>query len=609
MATDKPLTLRRQKGSTSSKQRQRSDSLQVEVLVDTGVFHLDQPFSYFVPEEMRDSVCVGSLVRVPFKNDLRNGVVLSTSSSHQAALKPICGLLSSVCLRESFLEYTKKVSERYISNQASILSAALPSFTKTANEASQANFRHVRRSSKPQRKLFLLNRLESIESRVQRMASNAKGSNLLIIVPTQKDIERLKLGLPRLEQLVVEIGSHLSPSHRRKNFQVAATAQSLIVIGTRSAILAPMATVDEIVVADDSVEHFQEQKAPYWNLRDMALLRSEAEHCNLSFISHSPSLELARLVDLGWISLVSERRFLTGHRASIATEPDSYHGTIRKALKIGPVLVSVADRGYANTFSCQRCRNRALCKCGGRLLMGTKNHYSCSICDYQSDQWRCHTCQSDQIRIIRGGAEKIVEELGKAFPKVAVFTSTGDKQITQVDPSPCIVVSTFGVEPEVHGQYAGAVLLNGEALLNRPFIRAEEELRFRWFKLAAKVRSSGFIYLSLPSRHHLSQALIADNVMRAIRFESAEREAVALPPSFRILQVSGEERSMSALRRKLLEQFKELEILASSDNRTIHLKVSHQCAQSLSISLKALQKYRSAAGLELLSIRVDPYKV
>ncbi|MGA1402643.1 MAG: hypothetical protein ACO312_05840, partial [Candidatus Nanopelagicaceae bacterium] len=75
MATDKPLILRRQKGKTVIKPRQSLDSLQVEVLVDTGVFHLEQPFSYFLPEELKELIDVGSLVRVPFKNDLKNGVV------------------------------------------------------------------------------------------------------------------------------------------------------------------------------------------------------------------------------------------------------------------------------------------------------------------------------------------------------------------------------------------------------------------------------------------------------------------------------------------------------------------------------------------------------
>jgi len=609
VAADKPLTLRRQKGRSTTRARQSSESFQVDVLVDTGVFHLEQPFSYFLPEELEAVIDAGSLIKVPFKNDLRNGVVLSIKEKSQASLKPVHSLLTQVRLSQSFLEFTKKVSERYIANQASILSACLPSFTKVMNTSLDASTLHRSKSSKPARKLFLLNRLEAVESRVVRHIKERKGLNLLVILPTQREIEGVIKALGVIDQQIIEIGSHLTSSQRRRNFELAATATSIIVIGTRSAIMAPMAYIDEILIAEESVEHFQEQKAPYWNVRDMALLRSESEHCSITFVSHSISLELARLVEIGWITVTLERKFLGGHRANIATEPNSYHDTIRKALKNGPVLVSVADKGYANTFSCQRCRNLALCECGGRLIIGKKNKYSCSICDYQSEQWRCQICQADQVRIVKGGAEKIVEELGKAFPRVAIFTSTGDKALSNIDNSPAIVVSTFGVEPEVIGGYAGAVLLNGEALLNRAFIRAEEELRFRWFKLATKVRSSGFIYLSLPASHPISQALIGDNVMRAIRAEIVERQAVLLPPSVRIIQVSGEERSISGLRRKLLEQFKELEILNSSDNRTINLKISHQGASLLLISLKALQKYRSAAGQELFLIRVDPYKL
>ena len=609
MAPDKPLILRRQKGRSTTRARQSFESFQVDVLVDTGVFHLEQPFSYFLPEELEGLIGAGSHIRVPFKNDLKDGIVLSIKEKSQASLKPVHSLLTQVRLSQSFLDFTKKVSERYIANQASILSASLPSFTKVMNTSLDAFTAHKSKSSKPARKLLLLNRLEAVESRVVRHVKERKGLNLLVILPTQREIEGVINALGVIDQQIIEIGSHLTSSQRRRNFELAATATSIIVIGTRSAIMAPMAYIDEILIAEESVEHFQEQKAPYWNVRDMALLRSESEHCSITFVSHSISLELARLVEIGWITVTLERKFLGGHRANIATEPNSYHDTIRKALKNGPVLVSVADKGYANTFSCQRCRNLALCECGGRLIIGKKNKYSCSICDYQSEQWRCQICQADQVRIVKGGAEKIVEELGKAFPRVAIFTSTGDKALSNIDNSPAIVVSTFGVEPEVIGGYAGAVLLNGEALLNRAFIRAEEELRFRWFKLATKVRSSGFIYLSLPASHPISQALIGDNVMRAIRAEIVERQAVLLPPSVRIIQVSGEERSISGLRRKLLEQFKELEILNSSDNRTINLKISHQGASPLLISLKALQKYRSAAGQELFLIRVDPYKL
>jgi len=275
MATSKPLILRRQKGKSATKARQSLDSLQVEVLVDTGVFHLEQPFSYFLPEELKELVDVGSLVRVPFKNDLKNGVVLSVKNKSQAALKPVDSLLTSVRLTPGFLEFTKKVSERYIANQASIFAAVLPTFTKAISPSLGSPLIKQTSGSKPTRRLFLLNRSESIESRVLRIVKERKGLNLLLILPTQKEIEKVAKALGEMKQEVIEIGSHLTSSQRRKNFELAASAKPAIVIGTRSAILAPMFHLDEIVIADESVEHYQEQKAPYWNVRDMALLRAE----------------------------------------------------------------------------------------------------------------------------------------------------------------------------------------------------------------------------------------------------------------------------------------------------------------------------------------------
>ncbi|MFZ9741523.1 MAG: hypothetical protein ACO3CQ_06485, partial [Candidatus Nanopelagicaceae bacterium] len=222
MATDKPLILRRQKGKTVIKPRQSLDSLQVEVLVDTGVFHLEQPFTYFLPEELKELIDVGSLVRVPFKNDLKNGVVLSVKNKSQAALKPIDSLLTSVRLTPGFLEFTKKVSERYIANQASILAAVLPTFTKAISPSIGAPLIKKTSGAKPTRQLFLLSRSESIESRVLKIIRERKGLNLLLILPTQKEIEKVIKALGEMKQEVIEIGSHLTSSQRRKNFELAA---------------------------------------------------------------------------------------------------------------------------------------------------------------------------------------------------------------------------------------------------------------------------------------------------------------------------------------------------------------------------------------------------
>ena len=65
----KPLTLRRQKSKAPSSRDVEGDAptLQAEVFVETGVFHLDHSFSYAVPSRLINRIQPGSVVRVPFK--------------------------------------------------------------------------------------------------------------------------------------------------------------------------------------------------------------------------------------------------------------------------------------------------------------------------------------------------------------------------------------------------------------------------------------------------------------------------------------------------------------------------------------------------------------
>ncbi|NCV77419.1 MAG: hypothetical protein EBW21_07125, partial [Actinobacteria bacterium] len=70
MATEKPLSLRRQRGAAQTPRSGHTNvaNIQVEVFVDNGIFHLDEPYSYSVREELRGEINVGTIVWVPFNN-------------------------------------------------------------------------------------------------------------------------------------------------------------------------------------------------------------------------------------------------------------------------------------------------------------------------------------------------------------------------------------------------------------------------------------------------------------------------------------------------------------------------------------------------------------
>jgi primosomal protein N' (replication factor Y) len=409
----------------------------------------------------------------------------------------------------------------------------------------------------------------------------------------------------------VELGSHLKNSERREAFARLSDESVNLVIGTRGAIFAPWAGIEEIVVVDDFSPHHYEIKSPYWNTRDVALLRSEIENSSIVFVGQSLSLELLRLVDSGWIPLISQANsFVRTRRHKVVTEPDSYRSTVEEGLKHGPVLISVVEKSYSNVFSCERCRTIAKCDCGGRIVIQKKGLFGCTICEKSSSNWACQECSYSKFRTIKIGAERIHDDIGRMFPGIPILISTAEKPVIDELAKQSIVVSTFGVEPDFSGGYGAIVLLGGEELINRPFIRSEEETLHRFFKLLGKLNPHGLIYSSLPAQNGISQAIIQQNPIKRLRAESHERHASNLPPHTRFVRIDGDALSMPGLRRKINDEFGEkLDSYISIDGTSITLKIQHQYSSEVLASLRALQKLRSLKKKALLGIHVDPYDI
>jgi primosomal protein N' (replication factor Y) len=90
VVTPRPFKLRAQVGSSGKKNV--TEILPVaRIWVDTGLFHLDTPFDYWVPEELSRLAVVGARVHVEFGNSLQEGIVLerTESSSKMGNLKQL----------------------------------------------------------------------------------------------------------------------------------------------------------------------------------------------------------------------------------------------------------------------------------------------------------------------------------------------------------------------------------------------------------------------------------------------------------------------------------------------------------------------------------------
>jgi primosomal protein N' len=147
--------------------------------------------------------------------------------------------------------------------------------------------------------------------------------------------------------------------------------ESSIIIGTRSAIFAPVKNLQTIIVyKESSPDHF-EIRSPGWSTYAIAKLRANSEGLQLIFTGFSPSVRCAFDIDQSQMKYRNEKvavqvQAFAPHDGALL--PGRVFTEIKKALAQGPVLFLAPRKGYGNALLCAHCRNIAMCKCGGRLL-------------------------------------------------------------------------------------------------------------------------------------------------------------------------------------------------------------------------------------------------
>ena len=230
--------------------------------------------------------------------------------------------------------------------------------------------------------------------------------------------------------------------------------------------------------------------------------------------------------------------------------------TAKAALERGPVLVQVPRRGYVPGLACQTCREPARCvHCHGPLGVASGHAAPvCGWCGRIAGDWRCLRCGGVRLRATSVGERRTAEELGRAFPGVPVRTSGRDPGgagvLDSVDERPALVVSTPGAEPRAVGGYAAALLLDGRLMLDRPDLRAAEEAVRRWMAAVSLVRPAtegGTVVLLADSALAPVQAVVRHDPAGFAARELTEREALRLPPAWRVAELAGQPSDVSDL--------------------------------------------------------------
>ena len=625
--TSSPLRLRVQKVERGD--GTASTHLPVARLwVDTGLSHLEPTYDYLVPQSLDADVSVGVKVLVDFAGRKVDGFVIERiNSSSVGNLKFIEKVTSPVpLLTAEVMELVAAVARRWGSIPSEILTAAIPprvmATEKGFTRDSAAQLHERSRSKNPSHSYYLFtpgeNPFETIASwAVTRLS---KGG-VLVVLPELREVLTLAEELSNLNADFVILDGSLPRSTRYENFLKVATGVAKLVIGTRSAIFSPIADLQTIVVFREGSESHYEKRSPGWNVRDVAILRSQLSAIDLTFAGFAPSSEVSLLIE-------DEAIALRGKRAKVnaiaypqthgALLPDRIFSPIRDALTRGSVLFLVPRKGYSQAISCTSCRNISLCDCGGRIYFGgPEKGYICSLCNLSTPEWSCKWCKKSAANLLGRGNLRFAQEIGRAFPGFPVLSSDATHVIEQVENQRSIVLATAGMAPPVSGGYQAVVVLEGDNLFSQLDLRAQERAREAIMQSASLLSANGKALIVVDNAHPIVAGLSRWNLSPLLTRELREREQTQLPPYVHaiVLEIASSESStfLSGIRSSISDSRlpSSTRILGptalDSEFSRIILTVSRDQGQELFDFLVTYRKKRGLAKKSIPRMRLDPY--
>lgn len=573
------------------------------VAVDSPLPHLDRLFDYSIPEKLADQVVPGCRVKVRFAGLMKDGWVIEVADS--SAFDGELARLHKVVSPEPVLtpathRLVRAVADHYAGVWWDVGRLAIPPRHATTEKAPQREWPEPKQpepanvlASYPTGDGFLAALAEGRSPRAAWQAAAvagpedvvagvieaaaatlASGRGVVVVVPTLRDLERV---LPRFKEAfgataVATLAAELGRSPRYRNYLALTRGEARIVVGTRSAVFAPVREPGLVVVLDDGSDQHVEERAPYFHSRTVAILRSSLEGAGLLLAGHARSVDVQALVERHWmheirhppevlrrlcapVRTISEKDRERDPTAARLRLPSRAFAFLRAQLPQGPVLVQVPMGGYAAALACDRCRNLARCpRCESMMRAPRRGEPQCSMCGHRPVRWECRVCHGTSLRAPLPGADRTAEELARAFPGVLAVNSSGERIRDEVPDEPAIVVATPGAEPRVEGGYAGLLVLDADATLSRADISAPVEAMRRWMNALALVRpptrgGSGLVVGA--ELHPAVQAFARNDAVGLADRELADRATAKLPPTVRTARITGEVEPLQAFLRNV----------------------------------------------------------
>ena len=234
--------------------------------------------------------------------------------------------------------------------------------------------------------------------------------------------------------------SSLSRGERFDEWTRVRNGDARIVIGTRSAVFAPVRDLGLVIVDEEHESTYRQQDSPHYNGRDTAIVRAQKESAVVILGSATPSLESFHNASTGKYSYLQLPNRL-GNRPLAAAEivdmrevfanhqkPRIFSDKLLRAIeevqqKKEQSIILLNRRGYSSFVLCRSCGESVQCpNCDVTLTYHRSEHVIiCHYCNHrEAAPLKCPSCEGKYIYYVGEGTQQIEEQLQKLFPALRI---------------------------------------------------------------------------------------------------------------------------------------------------------------------------------------------
>lgn len=273
-----------------------------------------------------------------------------------------------------------------------------------------------------------------------------KGKDVIVMVPEiSLTPQTLSIFHKRYGKRVAVFHSGLSLGERNDEYKRVDRGEAKIVIGTRSAVFAPLHNLGLIVMDEEQEHTYKSERTPRYNTKDVSRFRARYNNALFLMSSATPSVETysaaingkyklcelterfgdSNLPEIITVDMKTEMKL--GNKSPISSKLNELIGETLDNNKQAILLIN--RRGYNTFIACNECGHIITCpNCSISLTYHSyNNRLQCHYCGYSKMLDNiCPECGSDSVRYSGYGTQRIEDELQRLYPEARVLRMDAD---------------------------------------------------------------------------------------------------------------------------------------------------------------------------------------